>query len=152
MSVQCRPARAPRSIRDRLGPYRPDARQNGANARCRWIAAVHKNAGKPGGRRQSGLPRVGMDIARVNTELSGQSGPCRPPELSSGACMSVQSSAPVTMLVTRHIAPERYGDFLAWMRQGEILAAGFPGFLGSGVLLPPEGGDQYQIVLRFADA
>ncbi|MGY6273318.1 antibiotic biosynthesis monooxygenase [Achromobacter denitrificans] len=55
------------------------------------------------------------------------------------------------MLVTRHIAPERYGDFLAWMRQGEILAAGFPGFLGSGVLQPPEGGDQYQIVLRFAD-
>lgn len=60
-------------------------------------------------------------------------------------------SAPVTMLVTRHIAPERYSDFLSWMRQGEILAAGFPGFLGSGVLQPPEGGDQYQIVLRFSD-
>ncbi|WP_263912114.1 antibiotic biosynthesis monooxygenase [Achromobacter sp. 79A6] len=60
-------------------------------------------------------------------------------------------SAPVTMLVTRHITPERYGDFLSWMRQGEILAAGFPGFLGSGVLQPPEGGDQYQIVLRFND-
>ena len=60
-------------------------------------------------------------------------------------------SAPVTMLVTRHIAPERYSDFLSWMRQGEILAAGFPGFLGSGVLQPPEGGDQYQIVLRFTD-
>ena len=59
--------------------------------------------------------------------------------------------APVTMLVTRHIAPERYSDFLSWMRQGEILAAGFPGFLGSGVLQPPEGGDQYQIVLRFND-
>lgn len=60
-------------------------------------------------------------------------------------------SAPVTMLVTRHITPERYSDFLSWMRQGEILAAGFPGFLGSGVLQPPEGGDQYQIVLRFSD-
>lgn len=60
-------------------------------------------------------------------------------------------SAPVTMLVTRHIAPERYSDFLSWMRQGEILAAGFPGFLGSGVLQPPEGGDEYQIVLRFND-
>ncbi|ARP80707.1 antibiotic biosynthesis monooxygenase [Bordetella genomosp. 8] len=59
--------------------------------------------------------------------------------------------APVTMLVTRQIAPERYSDFLAWQRQGEILAAGFPGFLGSGVLQPPEGGDQYQIVLRFHD-
>lgn len=61
-------------------------------------------------------------------------------------------SVPVTMMVTRHIAPERYSDFLSWMRQGEILAAGFPGFLGSGVLQPPEGGDQYQIVLRFTDA
>ncbi|SEK04629.1 antibiotic biosynthesis monooxygenase [Achromobacter sp. NFACC18-2] len=60
-------------------------------------------------------------------------------------------SVPVTMLVTRHIAPERYSDFLSWMRQGEILAAGFPGFLGSGVLQPPEGGDEYQIVLRFTD-
>lgn len=58
---------------------------------------------------------------------------------------------PVTMLVTRHISADRYSDFLAWMRQGEILAAGFPGFLGSGVLQPPEGGDQYQIVLRFTD-
>lgn len=48
-------------------------------------------------------------------------------------------SHPVTMLVTRRISPQRYGDFLAWMRQGEILAAGFPGFLGSGVLQPPEG-------------
>lgn len=65
--------------------------------------------------------------------------------------MSAHCPAPVTMLVTRHISPERYGAFLAWMRQGEILAAGFPGFLGSGVLQPPEGGDQYQIVLRFAD-
>lgn len=67
--------------------------------------------------------------------------------------MSTQTlPAPVTMLVTRHISPERYGDFLAWMRQGEILAAGFPGYLGSGVLQPPDGGDQYQIVLRFDDA
>ena len=47
-------------------------------------------------------------------------------------------SAPVTMLVTRHITPERYGDFLSWMRQGEILAAGFPGFLGSGCCNRPK--------------
>ncbi|MFC4275150.1 antibiotic biosynthesis monooxygenase [Achromobacter aloeverae] len=66
--------------------------------------------------------------------------------------MSIPANPPVTMLVTRQISPERYSDFLAWLRQGEILAAGFPGFLGSGVLQPPEGGDQYQIVLRFHDA
>jgi antibiotic biosynthesis monooxygenase (ABM) superfamily enzyme len=64
---------------------------------------------------------------------------------------AVPAPDPVTMMITRHIAPDRYSDFLAWLRQGEILAAGFPGFLGSGVLQPPEGGDQYQIVLRFRD-
>ncbi|SAI65358.1 membrane protein [Bordetella ansorpii] len=69
----------------------------------------------------------------------------------SAARPPVPAPIPVTMLVTRHISPDRYSDFLAWMRQGEILAAGFPGFLGSGVLQPPEGGDQYQIVLRFTD-
>jgi antibiotic biosynthesis monooxygenase (ABM) superfamily enzyme len=60
-------------------------------------------------------------------------------------------SAPLTLVVSRRIAPERYGDFLEWLRQGNILAAGFPGFLGAGVLQPPEGGDHYQIVLRFLD-
>lgn len=64
---------------------------------------------------------------------------------------AVSAPAPVTMLISRKIAPERYSDFLAWLRQGEILAAGFPGFLGSGVLQPPEGSDQYEIVLRFHD-
>lgn len=61
-------------------------------------------------------------------------------------------SSPVTWLLTRRIAPEKYEDFQAWMRRGILLAAGFPGFLGAGILAPPVGGDQYQIVLRFSDA
>ncbi|MFA5488940.1 MAG: antibiotic biosynthesis monooxygenase [Candidimonas sp.] len=60
-------------------------------------------------------------------------------------------SSPVTWLLTRRIAPDRYDEFQAWMRRGILLAAGFPGFLGAGVLAPPPGGDQYQIVLRFTD-
>ena len=67
--------------------------------------------------------------------------PCQACQLSRAAQESPHAAfrlvRPVTLLVTRHIQPERYGDFLAWMRQGEILAAGFPGFLGSGVLQPP---------------
>lgn len=61
------------------------------------------------------------------------------------------ASLPVTLLVTRRIAPDCYGAFLSWMRQGVLLAAGYPGFWGSGVLQPPEGGEQYEIVLRFSD-
>ncbi len=61
-------------------------------------------------------------------------------------------SSPVTWLVTRRTIPDRYDEFQAWMRRGILLAAGFPGFLGAGILAPPPGGDQYQIVLRFTDS
>lgn len=58
---------------------------------------------------------------------------------------------PVTMLVTRRIAPQRYADFLDWIHEGERMAATFEGHLGSGVLAPPPGGADYQILFRFAD-
>jgi antibiotic biosynthesis monooxygenase (ABM) superfamily enzyme len=61
-------------------------------------------------------------------------------------------SPPVTWLVTRRTTPEKNDDFQVWMRRGVLLAAGFPGFLGAGVLAPPSGGDQYQIILRFNDS
>lgn len=47
------------------------------------------------------------------------------------------STAPVTLLVARRVAAGRYRDFLAWQREGEALAADFPGYLGSGALAPP---------------
>lgn len=64
---------------------------------------------------------------------------------------SPSAPEPVTLLVTRKIRPERYADFLAWMHSGEVLASHYPGYLGSGVLSPPPGGDQYEMVYRFAD-
>lgn len=60
-----------------------------------------------------------------------------------------QRTEPVTLLVTRRIAPGRYADFLLWIRRGEQLAGTFPGYLGSGVLSPPPGSPDYQIVFRF---
>lgn len=59
--------------------------------------------------------------------------------------------APITVLITRRIVAARYGDFKEWQKEGLILAAGFPGFLGSGVLEAPEGDDRVQTILRFAD-
>ncbi len=58
-------------------------------------------------------------------------------------------TAPVTLLITRRIAPGRYADFLDWIQRGEKLAREFAGHLGSGVLAPPPGGADYQIVFRF---
>lgn len=61
------------------------------------------------------------------------------------------STKPVTLMVARRVRDGRYHDLLAWLHEGEQLAADFPGYLGSGVLAPPPGDDEFQIVFRFAD-
>lgn len=61
------------------------------------------------------------------------------------------STEPVTMLVARRVPRERLHEFRAWLHEGQQLAADFPSYLGSGVLAPPPGDDEFQIVFRFAD-
>jgi uncharacterized protein len=61
------------------------------------------------------------------------------------------STEPVTLMVARRVRDGRYHDLLAWLHEGEQLAADFPGYLGSGVLAPPPGDDEFQIVFRFAN-
>ncbi|WP_273825810.1 MULTISPECIES: antibiotic biosynthesis monooxygenase [Pseudomonas] len=62
------------------------------------------------------------------------------------------STSPVTMMVARRVADGRYHDMLAWLQQGEQLATDFPGYLGSGVLAPPPGDNEFQMIFRFSDA
>lgn len=62
------------------------------------------------------------------------------------------SPDPVTLMVARRVARGRYQDFVAWLEEGRELAADFAGYLGSGVLAPPPGDDEYQIIFRFRDA
>lgn len=62
------------------------------------------------------------------------------------------SAPPVTLLVARHAARGRYPELLAWLHEGERLATDFPGYLGSGVLAPPQGDDEFQMIFRFTDA
>lgn len=54
-------------------------------------------------------------------------------------------------MVARRVASGRYHDLIAWLHEGEHLATDFPGYLGSGVLAPPPGDDEFQIIFRFAD-
>ncbi|WP_407315108.1 antibiotic biosynthesis monooxygenase [Pseudomonas sp. nanlin1] len=61
------------------------------------------------------------------------------------------STSPVTLMVARRVAHGRYHDLIAWLHEGEQLATDFPGYLGSGVLAPPPGDDEFQIIFRFAD-
>ncbi|MBV6750115.1 antibiotic biosynthesis monooxygenase [Pseudomonas chlororaphis] len=62
------------------------------------------------------------------------------------------STSPVTMMVARRVADGRYQDLLAWLHEGELLATDFPGYLGSGVLAPPPGDNEFQMIFRFSDA
>lgn len=62
------------------------------------------------------------------------------------------STPPVTMLVARRAAKGRYQELIAWLQEGEHLATDFPGYLGSGILAPPQGDDEFQMIFRFADA
>ncbi|MEB0208363.1 antibiotic biosynthesis monooxygenase [Pseudomonas sp. CCC3.1] len=61
------------------------------------------------------------------------------------------STSPVTLMVARRVAKGRYQQLIAWLHEGEQLATDFPGYLGSGVLAPPPGDDEFQIIFRFAD-
>ncbi|BAP41467.1 antibiotic biosynthesis monooxygenase (ABM) superfamily protein [Pseudomonas sp. StFLB209] len=62
------------------------------------------------------------------------------------------STAPVTLMVARRVTHGRYQELIAWLHEGERLATDFPGYLGSGVLAPPPGDDQFQMIFRFTDA
>jgi antibiotic biosynthesis monooxygenase (ABM) superfamily enzyme len=61
------------------------------------------------------------------------------------------STSPVTLMVARRVAHGRYQELIAWLHEGEQLATDFTGYLGSGVLAPPPGDDEFQIIFRFAD-
>ena len=58
---------------------------------------------------------------------------------------------PVTVSITRHLAPGHDDEMLAWIRAGSLLAAPFEGFLGSGWVRPSVGSEQWHMLYRFAD-
>jgi uncharacterized protein len=81
-------------------------------------------------------------ITAMNTTLSGSFDTAELPRV---------ASAPVTVTVSRSIAPGREADFEKWAEVMMEKARTFPGSLGAGLLWPgPDGGD-YQIVFRFVD-
>jgi antibiotic biosynthesis monooxygenase (ABM) superfamily enzyme len=59
---------------------------------------------------------------------------------------------PVTVSITRHIAPGHDDEMIAWMRAGTMLAGRFDGFLGSGWVKPAVDSTQWHMLYRFADA
>ena len=81
-------------------------------------------------------------ISAMNTLLSGPFDTGRLPRI---------APSPVTVTVSRAVAPGREVEFGIWSEQMVAKARAFPGSLGAGVLHPgPDGGD-WQIVFRFVD-
>lgn len=60
-------------------------------------------------------------------------------------------SAPVTVSITRTIAPDHSDEMLAWIRAGSALATRFDGFLGSGWVRPSRDSADWHMLYRFAD-
>jgi len=58
---------------------------------------------------------------------------------------------PVTVSITRQLAPGHDDEMVAWIRAGSALAARFEGFLGSGWVRPAVDSEQWHMLYRFAD-
>ena len=56
---------------------------------------------------------------------------------------------PVTVTIARRVSVDRIDDFEAFAHAALAAASAWPGFLGGGLLRPPEGGDEFHIVYRF---
>jgi len=65
---------------------------------------------------------------------------------------------PVTVTIARQVAAGREDDFQRWSDELTALAAGFPGFLGAGMLRPAppthphQVGDPWHVIFRFDSA
>jgi len=61
------------------------------------------------------------------------------------------SAIPITVSVTRTVAPERAKEAAAWARAGQELASSSPGYLGSGWIRPDPESSEWHMLYRFAD-
>lgn len=61
-------------------------------------------------------------------------------------------SSPVTVSITRHLAPGHEAEMVAWLQAGTVLAERFPGFLGAGWVRPESDSTTWHMLYRFADS
>jgi uncharacterized protein len=59
------------------------------------------------------------------------------------------TTGPVTVSITRRVAPGHAEKMTAWVRAGSSLAERFPGFLGTGWVRPGPDSDEWHMLYRF---
>lgn len=60
-------------------------------------------------------------------------------------------TAPVTVAITRHLAPGHEPEMMSWLNAGITLAEKFPGFLGAGWVRTEADSEEWHMLYRFAD-
>ena len=73
------------------------------------------------------------------------------PELLTGVQARRPATEPVTVTVARVVRPAQQEAFERWAEDVQQLVATFPGHLGSSLLRPGPGSDEFHLVYRFAD-
>jgi hypothetical protein len=73
------------------------------------------------------------------------------PERLTGAPERRPVKEPVTVTVARVVPPDRQEAFERWAAEVQELLAAFPGSLGSSLLRPGPGSDEFHLVFRFRD-
>jgi antibiotic biosynthesis monooxygenase (ABM) superfamily enzyme len=73
------------------------------------------------------------------------------PERLTGAPVPQPAAQPVTVTVARVVRPDRQDAFEQWATDVQELLAAFPGSLGSSLLRPGPGSDEFHLVFRFRD-
>ncbi len=64
---------------------------------------------------------------------------------------ALPTTAPVTVAITRKLAPGHEAEMMSWLNAGIRLAEGFPGFLGAGWVRTEADSDEWHMLYRFAD-
>ncbi len=62
------------------------------------------------------------------------------------------TSDPITISITRTVAPDRAKEVAAWARAGQDLLSAAPGYLGSGWVRPDPVSPEWHMLYRFMDA
>jgi antibiotic biosynthesis monooxygenase (ABM) superfamily enzyme len=73
------------------------------------------------------------------------------PERLAGVPTRQPASQPVTVTVARVVRPAQQAAFERWAADVQDLVATFPGHLGSSLLRPGPGSDEFHLVYRFGD-
>ena len=73
------------------------------------------------------------------------------PERWAGAPARKPATEPVTVTVARVVRPAQQAAFERWAEDVQALVATFPGHLGSSLLHPGPGSDEFHLVYRFRD-